>query len=83
MNLEYSYERIKVDGSNQRTIMNFSNTSETILDIIAFIKDSFNELISWKQRFAPGSGWSLLSCAKTYLKSNKYNALNAGSYIEL
>lgn len=30
MNLECSYERIKVDGNNQRTIMNFSNKSETI-----------------------------------------------------
>lgn len=46
MNLKSSCEIIKVDGSNERTIMNFSNTSETVLDINSFIKDHFNELIS-------------------------------------
>lgn len=81
MNLECSYERIKVDGNNQKTT-NFSNKSETILGINDFIKDNFNELISREQRFAPnkGSGWSLLRCEKLYLKLNKYNVLNAGSY---
>lgn len=65
--------------------MSFSNTSETILDITAFIKDSSNEIFSWKQSLAPikGSGWALLSCVKLHLKSKKYNALNAGSCIEL
>lgn len=65
--------------------MIYHNKSIPIYNIKDFIKEKINELISREQRLSPGkgSGWSISQCNKLILKLNKYDALNAGSYIEL